>query len=105
LETIITIRDGKLTAGERTRLRALGERLKRYFRALIAIEWDFYTTSLDSVAICRVKSRTGNYRARAEGKRYGVAMDAAFDKVVRQRLRQREKMLAKRRITSIHSSG
>lgn len=84
-----TTRNVVLTPSEQRRLRALSGRMSRYFRNLLALNWSFSGTKDACTASCGVHSQSGYFRSRVKADRPGAAMDQAFDKVVRQRRRER----------------
>lgn len=93
----VVARSDLLSAAERLRVRKLSERLKRYFKRIVALEWDFSADGRACVAVCRVHSASGYYRAKTQASRFGEAADLAFDHLVRQRRRARGKRATRRR--------
>jgi len=86
-------------ASERVKVRAeeLAERLTRYFRGLEYVEWDVSRDGNESTVKCRAHSRSGYYRAQARAGSAAAALDLVFDKLVKERRRNKAKRIGGRR--------
>jgi ribosome-associated translation inhibitor RaiA len=96
MDTRINTTNITLTPAEQGRIRTLNGRMARYFRKLLSLTWTFSGTKDACTVSCSVHSQSGYFRARVTAERAGAAMDLAFDKVVRQRRRERVKAVTGR---------
>jgi ribosome-associated translation inhibitor RaiA len=96
METRINTKGITLTPAEQDRIRTLDGRMSRYFRKLLSMTWTFSGTKDACTASCGVHSQSGYFRSRVTAERAGAAMDLAFEKVVRQRRRERVKAVTER---------
>lgn len=96
MNTKINTRHITLTPAEQGRMLTLNRRLPRYFRKLLSLSWAFTGRKDACTARCDVHSQSGHFRSRVTAERPGAAMDQAFEKVVRQRRRERVKAVTGR---------
>ena len=97
MHTMLTIRHASLTPAERRRLSEINERLRRYFRSVLTIRWVINQVGHIYAVTMEVHARSGYYLARSHADRLAKSVDQAFDKIVRQRRRNRVATLTTRR--------
>ena len=72
-------------------------RLERFFTDILTIDWDLTMDGKDHVAICRLHTRAGFYRATARALDPRHAMHEAIDKLALQRRREKKMRTTGRR--------
>jgi ribosome-associated translation inhibitor RaiA len=72
-------------------------RLERYFTDILTIDWDLTMEGSAHVAICRLHTRAGFYRATARAMDPRLAMHEAIDKLALQRRREKRMRSSRRR--------
>jgi len=75
------------------------EQLGRYFQAIQHVEWDFKRDGEDVALRCRLRSKSGFYRAQARASRASRALDEAGEKLLKQRRRFKQQRFRTRRVT------
>lgn len=93
----VVIRDLPARARLRGRIQDLSEDLAGYFRSVQQVQWDLEAEDRGVIARCRVHARSGVYRAHARADRAVAALDAVFEKIVKQRRRKKRQRLTGRR--------
>jgi ribosome-associated translation inhibitor RaiA len=84
-----------------TDLRVAG---KRFFTDILTIDWDLTLEGSAHVAVCRLHTRRGFYRATARAMDARQAMHEAIDKLALQR-RKEKRMKSTRRRDQLDRSG
>ncbi len=87
----VACRDSELSGYDRRWVEAFSLRLERYFTDILTVEWDLTQEGNGHLAVCRVHSRQGFYRATAQAKTARHAMHTAIDRLTQQR-RKAKKM-------------
>lgn len=72
-------------------------RLERFFTDILTIDWDLTMDGSAHVAICRLHTRGGFYRATARAMDARQAMHEAIDKLALQRRREKRVRSSRRR--------
>jgi ribosomal subunit interface protein len=98
----VACRDSALMFGGRRTVEELSSRLERYFTDILTVDWDLTMEGSEHVAGCRLHCRGGFYRASAHAMDGRQAMHSAFDKLVKQRRRDKKKLGSARRDTPAH---
>jgi ribosome-associated translation inhibitor RaiA len=86
----VACRDSELSVYDRRWVGELSLRLERYFTDILTMEWDLTQEGNVHVAVCRVHTRQGFYRASARAKGARQAMHTAIDKLTQQRRRDKK---------------
>ena len=86
-----------LSPAARQKLEDVNEKLGRFFRSIISASWVFVQEHGNWEVRCQLHGRSGRYRVVVEATTARDAIDAAYEKLVRQRRRARRKAISKRR--------
>jgi ribosome-associated translation inhibitor RaiA len=86
----VACRDSELSVYDRRWVGEFSLRLERYFTDILTVEWDLTQEGNGHVAVCRVHTRQGFYRANASAKSARQAMHTAIDKLIQQRHRDKK---------------
>lgn len=93
----VAYRDTGLTMTGRQWVEEFSVRLERFFTDILTIDWDLTLDGNDHVAICRLHTRAGFYRATARALDPRHAMHEAIDKLALQRRREKKMRTTGRR--------
>ena len=92
----VACRDTGLRMG-RQWVEEFSTRLERFFTDILTIDWDLTVEGNEHVAICRLHTRRGFYRATARAIDPRHAMHEAIDKLALQRRREKRVLGSRRR--------
>ena len=93
----VACRDTGLRMAGRQWVEEFSARLERFFTDILTLDWDLTMEGNEHVAICRLHTRRGFYRATARAIDPRHAMHEAIDKLALQRRRQKRVLGKKRR--------
>src|SRR5688572_6878117 len=86
----VACRDSDLSVYDRQWVGEFSLRLERYFTDILTVQWDLTQEGNVHVAVCRVHTDQGFYRATASAKGARQAMHTAIDKLTQQRHREKK---------------
>jgi ribosomal subunit interface protein len=93
----VACRDTGLSRAGKQWVEEFSTRLERYFTDILTIDWDLTLEGNAHVAICRLHTGAGFYRATARAMDPRQAMHEAIDKLAMQRRREKRVRGSRRR--------
>ena len=93
----VACRDTDLRVAGKQWVHEFSTRLERFFTDILTIDWDLTMEGSSHVAICRLHTRRGFYRATARAMDARQAMHEAIDKLALQRRKEKRMKSSRRR--------
>jgi ribosome-associated translation inhibitor RaiA len=87
--THVACRDAELGRRIHRTIEYVSSRFPHYFTGILSVSWDLTTDGHEHLVGCRIHSRTGDYRASARARDARQAAQQAFERLVKQRRREK----------------
>lgn len=87
--------------GHRLLAEELSERLPRYFRDIVQVDWSLDEDGVERIVHCNLHGPTGHYHVTAHAETFSHAMHLAMEKLLKQRGRQKETEVRRRRADTL----